>query len=48
MVVQVAVVLKVAMRPLQSVLYQWVKETGTIRLDPAGAVMRPSVSHPLG
>ena len=41
---QVANVVKVAMSPYQSVIYNWVKETGTIRVDPdshvAGKVFR--------
>jgi hypothetical protein len=33
-VVQVPIVVKVPMAPFQSVLYNWVKASGTIRLDP--------------
>ena len=31
---QVAAVVKVAMPPHQAVIYNWVKETGTLRADP--------------
>lgn len=33
---KVALVVKVPMTPYQSVIYDWVKATGTIRLDPSG------------
>lgn len=33
---QVPVVVKVPMAPFQSVLYNWVKASGTLRLDPEG------------
>lgn len=35
---QVPVIVKVPMPPFQSVLYSWVKASGTIRLDPDGAL----------
>ncbi len=38
---QVPLVVKVPMAPYQSVLYNWVKASGTIRLDPDG----PRVSN---
>lgn len=34
--VQVPVIVKVSMMPYQSVLYRWVKATGTLRMDPEG------------
>lgn len=36
--VQVPAVVKVAMPPYQAVIYNWVKETGTIRADPEAAI----------
>ena len=36
---QIPVVLKVAMTPYQSRLYNWVKATGTLRLDPQGPLI---------
>lgn len=38
MSLQVPVIVKVPMVPFQSVLYNWVKASGTIRLDPDGAL----------
>ncbi|KAK9816457.1 hypothetical protein WJX72_000543 [[Myrmecia] bisecta] len=40
---KVAVVVKVAMPAFQAAIYDWVKETGTIRLDPTG--LRTSKHH---
>ena len=40
---QVAVVIKCAMTPMQSALYNWVKMTGTLRQDPA--VVQASRTH---
>ena len=35
---QVPAVIKVAMPPYQAEIYNWVKETGTLRADPETAV----------
>lgn len=37
-----AAVIKVAMPPYQAVIYDWVKETGTLRADPDGPLMKSS------
>lgn len=42
---QVPVVVKVPMAPYQSVLYKWVKATGTKRLDPEGLSLSASRTY---